>query len=72
MKWGRNSLGIEIDPEYCRMAARRILDENQNLFSTAGFECVHAPATEEESLVFHEKPIAYRVNKSSKKKRVSK
>ena len=23
MKWGRNSLGIEIDPEYCRMAARQ-------------------------------------------------
>ncbi len=67
MKWGRNSLGIEIDSEYCRLAARRILAENENLFSTTDFECVHPPAPKEESLVFHEKPIAYRIGKQRKK-----
>lgn len=68
MKWGRNSLGIEIDPDYCRMAARRILDENQNLFSTADFECVHAPGVEEGTLALHEKPPTYRVSKPPRKK----
>ena len=32
---GRNSMGIEIDPEYCRMAARFLKAESANLFSTA-------------------------------------
>jgi DNA modification methylase len=32
---GRNSIGIEIDPEYCRMAARYLKAETSNLFSTA-------------------------------------
>ena len=67
MKWGRNSLGIEIDPEYCRMAARRILDENENLFSTTDFECIHAPTTYEKALVLREKPVAYRISRPRKK-----
>ena len=32
---GRNSIGVEIDPEYCRMAARFLKAESANLFSTA-------------------------------------
>lgn len=72
MKWGRNSLGIEIDPDYCRMAARRILDENQNLFSTASFECVHAASAESGELALHEKSVAYRVTKSRRKRTISK
>lgn len=32
---GRNSIGIEIDLEYCRMAARFLKAESTNLFSTA-------------------------------------
>lgn len=32
---GRNSTGVEIDPEYCRMAARFLKAESANLFSTA-------------------------------------
>jgi site-specific DNA-methyltransferase (adenine-specific) len=32
---GRNSIGVEIDPAYCRMAARYLKAENANLFSTA-------------------------------------
>jgi DNA modification methylase len=30
----RNSIGIEIDPEYCRMAARFLKAETDSLFST--------------------------------------
>ncbi len=31
----RNSVGVEIDPEYCRIAARFLKAESANLFSTA-------------------------------------
>ena len=32
---GRNSIGVEIDPDYCRMAARYLKAETLNLFSSA-------------------------------------
>jgi site-specific DNA-methyltransferase (adenine-specific) len=35
MKWHRNSIGVEIDHDYCRMAARRLMHENSDLFSVA-------------------------------------
>lgn len=35
MKNGRNSVGVEIDPEYCRMAARYLKAESNDLFSDA-------------------------------------
>ena len=54
------------------MAARRILEENENLFSTTDFECVHAPVVDEEAMVLREKPLAYRISKPRKKKLVSK
>lgn len=31
----RNSIGVEIDQEYCRMAAQRLREESNNLFSSA-------------------------------------
>jgi site-specific DNA-methyltransferase (adenine-specific) len=35
LRTGRNSIGVEIDPEYCRMAARYLKAEYADLFSTA-------------------------------------
>jgi site-specific DNA-methyltransferase (adenine-specific) len=35
LRTGRNSIGVEIDPEYCRMAARYLKAENSGLFSAA-------------------------------------
>jgi len=32
LRHGRNSIGIDIDPEYCRMAARFLKKESSNLF----------------------------------------
>ena len=32
LKYGRNSIGIDIEPEYCRMAARYLKKESGNLF----------------------------------------
>ena len=48
LKAGRNSIGIEIDPEYCRMAARFLKAETSNLFSTAKlrFEMLSSEAAE--------------------------
>lgn len=34
LRTGRNSIGVEIDPDYCRMAARFLKAETNNLFST--------------------------------------
>jgi modification methylase len=34
LRLGRNSIGVEIDPEYCRMAARYLKAETGGLFST--------------------------------------
>ncbi len=34
-KWGRNSIGFEIDRHYYKMAQKRISEETSSLFSTA-------------------------------------
>jgi site-specific DNA-methyltransferase (adenine-specific) len=35
LKCHRNSIGVEIDRDYCRLAARRLMHENNDLFSEA-------------------------------------
>jgi len=45
MKAGRNSVGIEIDPEYCKMAEERLRQDNSNMFSSANLEVIY-PAAE--------------------------
>lgn len=35
LRTGRNSIGVDIDPDYCRMAARFLKAENADLFSSA-------------------------------------
>ena len=35
LKYGRNSIGVEIDPDYCRMIARYLKAESHDLFSDA-------------------------------------
>jgi len=35
LRTGRNSIGVEIDPEYCRMTARYLKAENPDLFSNS-------------------------------------
>jgi modification methylase len=39
-KWGRNSIGFEVDDHYFRLAEKRILGETATLFSTADVSCV--------------------------------
>ncbi|RZB37737.1 MAG: hypothetical protein SRB2_00839 [Desulfobacteraceae bacterium Eth-SRB2] len=35
LRYGRNSIGIDIDPEYCRMTAQYLKKESSNLFISA-------------------------------------
>jgi modification methylase len=37
MQTGRNSIGVEIDPQYCNMTVRRLKNESSDLFSGAEF-----------------------------------
>ena len=46
MKTGRNSLGVETDPVYCRMAMQRLKQEAQPLFGTIELEFIQASETE--------------------------
>ena len=72
MKWNRNSVGIEIDAEYCRMTARRIQDENQNLFSSSSFECLPAPENCEPVGVLNEPADSHQVATPRAKKAILK
>jgi len=49
MKCGRNSIGIEIDPEYCKIATNRIEKERGDLFSSSEFEFRPQTADKSES-----------------------
>lgn len=61
----RNSIGIEIDPEYCRMAARYLKAESNDLFSNA--ELIFEKATNEVDNVVKEDQALYGVRPAKKK-----
>jgi DNA modification methylase len=65
LRTGRNSIGIDIDPDYCRMAARYLKAENADLFATSklAFEKV---AAEPASLVSEDRAL-YEVRPARKK-----
>jgi modification methylase len=65
LRTGRNSIGVDIDPEYCRMAARYLKAETSDLFSTATllFEKVD---TRQASMVKEEQAL-YEVRPSKKR-----
>ncbi|MBN1867141.1 site-specific DNA-methyltransferase [Candidatus Sumerlaeota bacterium] len=59
LRTGRNSIGVEIDPEYCRMAARYLKAESADLFSTA--KLVFEKMVEEQALCVKEDRALYKV-----------
>jgi modification methylase len=61
LKNGRSSIGVEIDGEYCKMAASRLLNENTSLFGKAQLQIDLKPASAVESAAaVHERPVAYK------------
>ncbi|MCX5819886.1 MAG: site-specific DNA-methyltransferase [Deltaproteobacteria bacterium] len=62
---GRNSIGIEIDPEYCRMAARYLKAENTDLFASAElrFERISAGR----ACAVMEEPALYEIRPAKKR-----
>jgi len=71
LKSGRNSIGIEIDAAYCKMAEDRLRKENSGMFSTSTLEFIY-PArpteTHQPKLAVGEKKQKY----SAKKKKLAK
>ena len=65
VRTGRNSIGIEIDPEYCRMAARYLKAENTDLFASAElrFERISAGR----ACAVMEEPALYEIRPAKKR-----
>jgi len=66
LKHGRNSIGVEIDPEYCRMAARYLKAESSGLFADAELKFEQAVMQQEHPVV-QEAQALYRVRPARKK-----
>ena len=62
---GRNSIGIEIDPEYCRMAARYLKAENTDLFASAELRFERASAGRASAVM--EEPALYEIRPAKKR-----
>ena len=65
LRTGRNSIGVEIEPEYCRMTARYLKAENPDLFSSS--KMVFEKATAERACLVREDQELYQVRPAKKK-----
>ncbi len=65
LKYQRNSIGVEIDPEYCRMAARYLKAEAADLFSTG--KLIFEKANAERAHIISEDQELYEVRPAKKK-----
>jgi len=60
LEHGRNSIGVELDTDYCRMATSRLMNENRSLFGQARFQIELKPhAAVEAAVTAAESPPAY-------------
>jgi DNA modification methylase len=64
LRTGRNSIGIEIDAEYCRMAAQRLKSEASGLFTQARLVFERSESSNKGTAILHEEPELYTVQKS--------
>lgn len=65
LRTGRNSIGVEIDPEYCRVTARYLKAETADLFSNA--ELLFEKAATETASRVEEDQALYQVRPARKK-----
>lgn len=66
LKHGRNSIGVELDDEYCKMAASRLMNETGSLFGKAQLQIDLKPNSVEEAFVLREKSAEYKVRRRKK------
>jgi len=67
MKSDRNSIGVELIPKYARMAARRLQQENQDLFSNRKLQFLIAEQAKDSDLItVREDEEAYRAKRHRK------
>jgi modification methylase len=71
LKHGRNSIGIGLDTEYCKMAASRLMNENTSLFGNARIqiELKSRPAVED-LVALKDSPLPYKIRKRKKTSRL--
>ena len=67
LRTGRNSVGVEIDPEYCRMTARYLKGENTDSLSST--ELIFEKASTKRAGIVKEDPALYGVKPAKKKLR---
>ena len=65
LRTGRDSIGVEIDPEYCRMTARYLKAETLGLFSNA--KLVFERSSTEQACLVREDQALYEVRPAKKK-----
>ena len=65
LKTGRNSIGVEVDPDYCLMAARYLKAEASDFFSSA--KLVFEKATVHDGISINEDQGLYNVRPAKKK-----
>lgn len=61
MKSARNSIGIEIDPEYFKMSEDRLRKENSNMFANANLEFIQPAKALQEQARVADRRARYRV-----------
>jgi modification methylase len=65
LRTGRNSISVEIEPEYCRIAARYLKAENPDLFSNT--KLIFEKTTTERACLVREDQALYEVRAAKKK-----
>jgi site-specific DNA-methyltransferase (adenine-specific) len=74
LEHGRNSIGVELDTDYCKQAASRLMNENSSLFGQARFQIELKPYAAVEAvgtLAETSPPYKTRAQKKPARKRIN-